>query len=128
MHKPIKSKENMYSVISSVATPLIVINLSRVYFAWMKMVDNRNNITHEQWVGEKDQIYKTQRVWNAAVSISIFAVGATSVYLHATKFQNPTPLIMSAMGYRLAALFLISAAVWSSGNAFNHFWNLYLGN
>ncbi len=101
----------MYSVISSIATPLIVINASRVYFGWA-FRDNKALKT--------DEIYKRESRLNNFVTASIFITGAAAVYAHATKFQNPTPLIMSAMAYRLVTIFLISTAIWSSGHVLNY--------
>lgn len=98
----------MYSIISACGTPIILLNAARNYFAWQR--------------GEEDKVQRFERLnkWNIGVTVSLAATGFTAVYLHATKFQKPTPLIMSAMAYRIVTIALISLAAGRVGNVVNH--------
>lgn len=96
----------MYSIISALATPIIVINATRNYFAWSDAAKDT-----------AEKIRSRQLHWNTGIASSLFLTGATAVYAHATKFQKPTPLIMSAMAYRLVAIALIAFATKYSGDA-----------
>jgi len=104
----------MYSIISSLATPIIAINAARNYFAWNAL---------ETQVGrdfdEKMKYYQKQTMTNVMIAGSIFFTGAVAVGMHAMKFQKPTPLIMSAMAYRMVAIALISFATGYAGSAVN---------
>lgn len=97
----------MYSIISACGTPIIFINAARNYFAWQSGSE------------EKDSRFGRLRKWNIGVATAIFVTGGAAVYAHATKFQKPTPLIMSAMAYRIVTIALISFATGYVGNAVN---------
>ncbi|MBP7074582.1 MAG: hypothetical protein KBA81_04270 [Rhabdochlamydiaceae bacterium] len=102
----------MYSIISSLATPIIAINVARNYFAWNSL---------DSQIGKDGQAkldyYQKQVMSNVKIAASIFCTGTFAVGMHAMKFQKPTPLIMSAMAYRLVAVALISFATGYSGTA-----------
>ncbi len=98
----------MYSIISACGTPIILLNAARNYFAWQGSKEDR------------DPRFERLHRWNIGVAASLFITGFTAVYAHATKFQKPTPLIMSAMGYRVVTIALISFATGYVGNAVNH--------
>jgi hypothetical protein len=76
----------MYSIISSLATPIIICNAARNYFAWLGYSGDDSN-----------DFYRRQKNLNNLIAASIFFTGAVAVGMHAMKFQKPTPLIMSAM-------------------------------
>jgi hypothetical protein len=99
----------MYHIISSLGAPIIIINAVRNYFAWKSVTSD-----------EVEQVYKRQIILNGGIAASIFFTGIAAVYTHAMKFQKPTPLIISAMVYRIVAIALISFATVYSGAAVNH--------
>jgi hypothetical protein len=99
----------MYTIISALATPIIVINASLNYREW----DHNYGSKQEDTI---KGIFDRQYRWNIGVSVAIFLTGAAAVAAHAMKFQKPTPLILSAMAYRLVAVTLISIGTGFSGD------------
>jgi len=99
----------MFTIISALSTPLVVINASAHYLTWQGVKKE-----------DLDATIKTHRYANQCFSALIFLLGSGIALNVAYKLQNPTPLILTAMVLRIVACGAIALATCMSGAAVNH--------
>src|SRR5579864_9016444 len=105
----------MFTIISALSTPLIIINAGCHYLSWSAAAAKKELQTEAQ----RQAVYKTHRLVNTLVAAGIFAIGTISAVVVACVLQTATPLILTAMALRIAAIAAIAAAVFIAGEVTN---------
>lgn len=100
----------MFTIISALSAPLMVINAGCHYLTWP-----------ESGLGEEEikRAAKIHSYANLVLSASVFTAGVAAAVYVATRLQETTPLIQFAMKLRIVAMTTIALSIYVAGAVVN---------